>query len=369
MLSTMLAYGITTARNPAAPTEDGVALRDSVASGAVIGPRIYTSGYALSSGTFGPYVKTLSPEQIRREIEAQAVAGVDYIKVYASLRPELIEAAVAAAHEHGLKVVRHLQRTTWTEAADYGIDAITHGSPWSRAYLLVFRQAAYDGTLKGRIYWLEHVDLQSTAITHLMDTLAGNDVTIDPTLIAHHTKFWGDAPRYLHHPDMGLVPRLVQDSWQETTFTSDWSARDFADARDQWPKLQNFVKLLYDTGVLITAGSDTPNPWVIPGISLHEEMRLLEDTGIPAVDVLKIATLNGARSLGIDTETGSIEVAKRADLVVLTRDPLLDLSNTIAIKWVIKGGEILEPAELLSETGRYQPDGSRATRKAASSGE
>ena len=107
------------------------------------------------------------------------------------------------------------------------------------------------------------------------------------------------------------------------------------------------TKRLFDRGILLTAGSDLPNPWVIPGVSFHEELQLLVDSGIPPLDVLRIATINGATALGIDDETGTVEVGKRADLVVLTANPLDDIANTRSIEWVILGGVTLKPDALL----------------------
>lgn len=94
-------------------------------------------------------------------------------------------------------------------------------------------------------------------------------------------------------------------------------------------------------GVLLTAGTDTPFPWIIPGISFHEELRLLEDAGIPTPAVLRIATLNGAAALRQDTQIGSIEPGKCADLVILHANPLEHIRNTEQIEWVIQGGKLL----------------------------
>ncbi len=116
-----------------------------------------------------------------------------------------------------------------------------------------------------------------------------------------------------------------------------------------WPTVLGLTKRLFDRGVLLTAGSDLPNPWVIPGVSFHEELQLLADAGIPPLDVLQIATSNGAVALGIDDEIGTVEPGKRADLVVLSANPLDDIYNTRSIEWIIQAGTVLKPDSLLSE--------------------
>jgi imidazolonepropionase-like amidohydrolase len=99
--------------------------------------------------------------------------------------------------------------------------------------------------------------------------------------------------------------------------------------------------LMYDRGVLLTVGTDTPFPWIVPGASFHEELRLLASAGIPVPAVLRMATLNGARALKLNI--GSIEPGRDADLVVLSANPLESLLNTERIEIVVKAGKIFKP--------------------------
>ena len=101
--------------------------------------------------------------------------------------------------------------------------------------------------------------------------------------------------------------------------------------------------------MLLTAGTDANNPWVVPGVSLHRELELLQQSGIPPLEVLTIATHNGAKSLGILDEVGTIAPGKRADLVLLRDDPSLDISATRTIQWVMQGGRLLDPDELVRD--------------------
>ncbi len=350
VLRTLLGFGITTVRNPAAPAAAGVALRESVATGEVLGPRIVTAGNPLnlSGASFGPFVATPDAASVRSEVRRQADLGVDLVKVYASLSPDLVGAAIEEAHARGRPVVGHLQQTTWTEAARLGIDAITHAAPWSAAYLPEAARGGYRGSLRDRIAWLERVDLEGPEIREMLELLAERKIPVDPTLIALHTKFFGDDPRHLENPELHLAPAAVRDAWARSTFVDDWTSEDFARARAAWPRVLELVRKLHEGGVRLAAGSDLPNPWVIPGVSLHQELRLLHDAGIPTLEVLKIATSNGAAALGLDAEIGSVEPGKRADLIVLVADPAASLINTRAISHVFLGGRFLDPAALLS---------------------
>jgi imidazolonepropionase-like amidohydrolase len=109
------------------------------------------------------------------------------------------------------------------------------------------------------------------------------------------------------------------------------------------------VRRLHREGVRLTVGSDLASPWVIPGVALHQEMALLESAGIRPSEVLRLATHNGAEALGIAGQTGTVEAGKRADLVVLEADPLAGIANTRRIRYVLLGGRMYTPEELLAE--------------------
>ena len=116
-----------------------------------------------------------------------------------------------------------------------------------------------------------------------------------------------------------------------------------------FPSILEFVGLLHETGVTLTAGSDLMNPWMTPGVSLHRELELLVQAGIPPATVLTIATRNAAVALDRASDFGTLEVGKMADIVVLTADPLLDISNTRQIEWVLKNGDLFAQQDLLRE--------------------
>jgi imidazolonepropionase-like amidohydrolase len=340
-LRLLLAHGITTVRNPSAPAVEGVALRDAVAEGRIRGPRILTSGEHLND-------VRMTEEEIREEVRRQAALGVNMIKVYGSLRPQQVKAAIDEAHQQGITVVGHLQRTTWTEAVHLGIDAITHGAPWSREYLPSDRQDDYRASLLGRLNWLEWIDMDSEPVNEMIAGLADSRTPVDPTLIAYHTKFFGNDARYRDHPSHSLFPELAADWRGGSTHTENWTLRDYERGQALWPKVEELIRRYHAANVLLSTGSDAPVPWVIPGISLHEEFELLVAAGISEMAVLRMATRNGAEALRLLDEIGTIEVGKRADLVVLTVDPLKDIRHTREIEFVVLGGELLQPSELLS---------------------
>jgi len=134
MLHMLLAYGVTTIRNPGGPTEQSVALKENVSEGKIMGPQVFTAGQLLNTPQIPiPFIeKQVETEQdVRQEVSRQAAAGVDFVKLYVGLTPELVQAAIDEAHSQGIRVIGHLYLTNWTQAANLGIDALTHGVPVS----------------------------------------------------------------------------------------------------------------------------------------------------------------------------------------------------------------------------------------------
>ena len=107
-----------------------------------------------------------------------------------------------------------------------------------------------------------------------------------------------------------------------------------------------FVAAAYRAGVLVTAGTDATIPYVYPGESLHEELRLLVEAGLSPVEALRSATVSAARALGHPGDFGVLAPNARADVVLLAADPLRDISNTRKVVMVWKGGRKYDPDEL-----------------------
>ncbi|MFN8570539.1 MAG: amidohydrolase family protein [Gemmatimonadaceae bacterium] len=354
-LQTLLAFGVTTIRNPAATAATAVAMRDSVRLGLLRGPRITTAGEALDgmAAVDGLSIVVKSEADVRREVDRQAALGVDYVKLYAGLGPAYVRVAIDEAHRKGIRAIGHLFLTSWTDAANAGIDGIVHITPGTPLLLPPDRRQAFQQRFRGTQFmleWFNYVDVKSPEIRTMLDAMVTHQVFLDPTLVTFEAMAWGDSARVIASPDLVYAPPSLLANWRSTfTLANTWTAADFAEARRAWPQVLAFTKALYDAGVPITAGTDMSNPWTVPGASFHRELELLASAGIPNREVLRIATRNGARSLGIESEVGSVAVGKVADLVILTADPVADIRNTRKIAWVIQGGLPSRPAALLPD--------------------
>jgi imidazolonepropionase-like amidohydrolase len=322
-LRMLLTHGITTIRNPGGPTEQSVALRDNVSEGRIVGPQIFTAGQLLNTPQIPvPFVeKRVQTEQdVRQEVRTQVVAGVDYIKLYVGLTPDLVKAAIDEAHFYRKKVIGHLYMTSWTDAANLGIgdnktavnhiDFLTHGVPVSPFLLSKENQQRFlqagDHPFN-HFLWLDLVDLNGPEIKEMIKAVASNSIPVDPTLDIYELMIKGE-PQYQY----------------------------------LWSKVLQLTKMMYDNGVPILSGSDYPNFDLVPGASLHHELEILVEAGIPPLEVIKIATSNGAQAVGIEEEVGTIEPGKQADMIILSDNPVDNISNTKRIEAVINNGQFID---------------------------
>src|SRR5918997_945373 len=316
-LKMLLDYGVTTIRSPAGPTNQSIALKHNISEGIIAGPEMFTAGRLLNGPQIAiPFVeKQISTEeQAREEVRHQAAAGVDYVKVYVGLPPNLVQAPIGVAHSLGIEVIGHLYMTSWTDAANMGIDALTHGVPVNpsllpsgdnREQFLENGGGPFDHFL-----WLDLLDLNSTEIEEMINALVENGVPVDPTLSIYETMLKGDDGYGISDPQNNI----------------------------RWAKVLQLTKIMHDKGVRILSGSDIPNFGLIPGASLHNELELLAEAGIKPSEVITIATKNGADALGIDNRVGTIESGKEDDIIILTSNPIENISNTKGIAAVIDDG-------------------------------
>src|ERR687892_1323652 len=194
MLGMLLNSGVTTIRNPGGPTNESVQLREEVLDGDLKGPEIFTAGRLLNTPEIPvPFVEkqVTTVEEVREEVRNQAEARVDFIKLYVGMKPELVKAAVDEAH---IQVIGHLYLTSWTDAANLGIDFLTHGVPVSPFLLSENEQRIFNRTGGGggpfdHSLWLDLVDLNSTEIRNMIESLVQNQIPVDPALSIYDAIF------------------------------------------------------------------------------------------------------------------------------------------------------------------------------------
>ena len=361
VLDLFLANGVTTVRNM-----DGrpyiLEWRDRIARGELRGPRIHSAGPILDGDppARDDNLAIGSGGEAGEAVRAQAAAGYDFVKVYTNLSAEAYSAIVEEAARHGLDVAGHVPRGVPVEEAlasgMWSIEHVTELGDLVEAEDSPFRH----GWHWSKLYLAMPVD--TVRLVQAAALVADADVALVPTLVQSERALGNRATidAWLREPEMGYIPAEAVDFWEQLA-TRSLDRMDEADWALVEAGRENrlaLVRALYERGAQLLVGSDTPNPFLVPGFSLHGEMDHFEAAGIERGRILEIATRDAARFLGVLDEVGTVEVGKRADLVLLDADPRQSLATLRAPVGVVAGGRWLSRevlAGLLEEIGSLTP--------------
>lgn len=335
-LPMFLPYGVTTIVDIHNDTAWSLVQRDALKRGLIKGPRMFVSG-ARVSGPLGsatpesPIVRTV--DEARAYVRSLAAAGVDLIKVDLTITDDQLRAVIEESAAAGLKVVGHTQNIR--TAAEMGFKHMEHTDTMARA--LLAEQGGDRVRLAGPS---PEAEVDPGQFQPLIDYLVGQDVYVNPTLVlfwSASTSRWRDwtalAAKMIDDPQLAFVPAEARAAW----------LRGPRQARDGYANVAEFLRRYSKAGGKILAATDAGCcAEIIPGLSLHYEMQMLTDLGIPPMKAIQGATLWSAELVGQAKDLGSVESGKLADLTIIEGDPLLDIGTTKNVRMVIKDGEIVD---------------------------
>jgi imidazolonepropionase-like amidohydrolase len=346
-LKRYVAAGVTTVRDVHGTQDSILALRDEVSLGGLVAPRIYSAGAMIDGApaTYSDATEVRTTDQVRRAVDRRAVLGVNYLKIYTRITPELLKALMDEATTLNLKVTAHLGLTDALTATKLGVSSIEHltGIPEAisktpEKFYAEHRASFFRGWTYFEKSW---ASLDSAALDRVAATLAQARVTQIPTLVLHETLSRLDDPAILTGADLKTVPDSQMKKWDVPGMVAraGWTGADFAAFRASRPNQDLFLREFRAAGGRIVAGTDASNQLLVPGLSLHTELELLVEAGLTPSDALQTATLNTAQLLGADS-IGILAPGKVADLVVLKANPLIDIHNTRSIQRVMVRGQL-----------------------------
>ncbi|HEX8029132.1 MAG TPA: amidohydrolase family protein [Vicinamibacterales bacterium] len=318
-LPAYLAAGVTTFRDMGGEQPYLTAIRDSVASGKGLGPRVLLAGLVDgdATGAFGAVVAA-APDQGRAVVERYKAAGFNQMKLYSLLQPDVVSAITTRAHELGMTVTGHVPTALGlVKAVEAGMDQVAH--------------LPING------------DPQSPQTRATIQLLAERKTVIDPTL--PWNELLGHAPETAlesFEPGFAHAPAALLANYRSVK-----NDTDAATAKRRVRDSETMVKALFDAGVPIVAGTDG----ALPGYSLLRSIEMYGEAGLTPMQAIESATRVPAESMGLGKDTGTIEVGKRADMIVLNADPLAAISNIRKLRWTIVNGRVMEPSRLWATAG------------------
>jgi imidazolonepropionase-like amidohydrolase len=318
-----LAAGITTVRDVGNDVDFVRAMRDASASGEGPAPRILVAGII-----FGDEVSTA--EEARALVSAYHETGFEQIKIYSFVEPALVPAITEQAHAFGMTVTGHIPRgMDLFSATEAGMDQVNHIS---------FVEAVMIRDSEGEEEPVP-ADIESPEGTRVIEWLAEKRIVVDPTIALYELHGRStDVSIASFEPGAARVAPEIAGPLNGIGIPPEEAEA----AREELERRLSLLHALHEAGVVIVAGTDM----AVPGHSLYRELELYVRAGFTPIEALRAATSDAASAMGLEDESGTIEVGKRADLIVLDRDPLTDISNLRSVTAIISGGRIYDSAEM-----------------------
>jgi hypothetical protein len=344
-----IASGVTTVRDVGNHPDTLDDFKARFDAGAAVGPRVLRAGIVEGRGenASASDVTATTEEEARAAVELYAKRGYEQMKIYNSIKPELVPVLAREAHARGMTVTGHVPwRMLAHEAVDAGYDGIEHVN---MLFLNFFADHTTDTrTTKRFSLMCDHaaeLDLASRPVLDFLAQLRKHHTVIDPTLVAFEPMFVSRPGQVTPGMEelVARLPVLTQRHFREGGLPVEGKEQLYAHS---WEKVLGMVRALHDAGVPLVVGTDE-----VQGLTLHHELGLYVRAGLRPADVLRHDTLEAARAMKLDGKTGSIAPGKIADLYVVEGDPLANIAD------VRRGVETVRAGVVFPSKGLYEAAG------------
>jgi imidazolonepropionase-like amidohydrolase len=343
-----LAAGVTTVRDCGNEFEFITAVRDAIANGKGLGPRLLLAGIVDGSGPLALGVQRVdTPEQAKLWVDKYHDAGFQQMKIYSSVKLEEVKVIADEAHRLGMTVTGHVpEGLDAYQVIEAGQDQINHIQ-----YIVAImtpplpESADRNERLKARA----NIDLDSPEAQKAIAFLVQHGTVVDPTMALFEFFTASTAkPPASFEPGVTKVAPELREQLMDVEPPPPPPAAELMEK--SLAKELAIVGALHRAGVPIVAGTDQ----TVPGHSLHREIELYVQAGFTPMEAIQAATIVPARVMGLDKELGTVEAGKRADLIIVDGNPLESIRNIRNVRFVITNGKMYNCAELWRSVG-FQP--------------
>jgi len=353
----LLANGVTGIREMFGNLEEIARIKREIQNGKLLGPEIVSAGPIVDGDppAWPSSDVASTPEEGREIVRQQKAGGADFIKVYNRLERDVYFAIADECNNQNIPFSGHIPiRISLVEALLAGHGTIEHFygitdycSSKSEYLLALYNKEITNDSLIGPGTYYNRIEFEITTYdpakeSSLIKLMGENNAWVCPTMVVHKGFQRNLDPDYRTDERLKYMPSYTTGSWKITK-DSVPSARDLSnlELEIEWYELfPPLIKPLSQNGTNFLAGTDYPNPYTFAGFSIHEEMEIfVDEAGLTPLEALRTATLNPAKFLKSEETKGSVEVGKEADLVLLSANPLEQISNTKKITGVVLKGK------------------------------
>lgn len=344
-----IASGVTTVRDVGNDPDKLDDYKRRYDAGEAIGPNVLRMGFieGRNEKAASSKITAETPEEAHAAVEFFAKRHYEGIKIYNSVKPELVPILAKDAHDRGLSVTGHIPvHMLAHEAVKAGYDGIEHVNMLFLNFFATHETDTRDTTrftLVGD--QAGAFDLKSKPVTEFLALLGKHKTVIDPTIGAFEDLFVGQQGKITPGLE-GLAARLPVQSQRAFLLGGLPMEGKVEKYHAAFEQLLAMAKLLHDQKIRVVVGTDS-----LAGLMLHHEMLLLARAGIRNADVLAMATIEAARAMKLEKTTGSIAAGKRADLFVVDGDPLAKLEDIGKVVSTMRAGVLYPSAPLYAAVG------------------
>jgi imidazolonepropionase-like amidohydrolase len=336
---TYLAAGITTTRDVGNDIEYGTSLRDAAKQGRGLGPRMLLAGYIDGKDEgHGFDVQVETPEEARAAVQRYKNAGYEQIKIRDHVKLETLKAICAEAHRLGMTVTGHVpEGMNALQAVEAGMDQLNHINYVETGFF----------PNRDRSSPPVAINLNGLNVVAALRFFKEHGTVIDPTDAVLELML-----RPMNQPIESFEPGAAKVAPElKVQINKKGEAAEQAEGlRMVMDVLLKITGALHRAGVPIVAGTDVG----VPGHTLHRELELYVKAGMTPLEAIQTATITPARVMKLESEVGSIETGRRADLIVLDANPLENISNIRKVRLVATQGRLFDCAKLWEIVG-FQP--------------
>jgi imidazolonepropionase-like amidohydrolase len=331
-----LAGGVTTIRDNGNEIEFATAFRDAIDKDGMLGPDILLAGMTDGPGERGNgVIRATSAQQAREVVDLYFQKGYKQIKIYNSIQPDILPVLAAEAHKRGMTVTGHVP---WAidnsvRAIELGMDILSHDRV---VFSILFPEKNSE-----ELQELDFKEINSNRIDKAIAFLLEHNTALDPTI---NISVIRNLPREtpLKTIESG-ADRIAYELWEGKRFRRGVSAQRAEAAKERILQIMRIVGAFQKAGIPIVAGTDN----IVPVFSLYQEIESYQKLAdFTPLEAIQAATIVPARVMGMDSQTGTLEVGKEADIAILDENPLQDITNIRTVSAVVSNGNYYQSAPL-----------------------
>jgi hypothetical protein len=349
-----IASGVTTIREVGGDPDKNDDFKKRYDEGTAIGPHMLRYGFIEGRGekACSSKVTAETEAEARAAVEFFAKRGYEGIKIYNSIKPELVPILAKEAHARGMGVTGHVPvHMLANEVVRAGYDGIEHVN---MLFLNFLANHDTDTRTTARFQIVADqgatLDLASKPVQEFFELLRNNKTVITPTLVAFEDLIKGEQGKVAEGSEWMIERLPVQTQRVFLTGGLPGAEANRQVHGDSWTKALAMVKALRDAKVRVVVGTD-----MLSGLELHHELELLVRAGISPADALRMATIEPARWMKRDKQSGSIAVGKTADMFVVDGDPLARISDARNVLSTMRAGVVFPSKEVYATVGVSAP--------------